>query len=348
MKIRGIVFFSAVLLLVNFFLFPRISGRELILRPKAVVEFGSRISGVGGGPPVMGIQAANRVLFLDEDSRPVHYQEGQSVAVGRDWWAAVVGLGVEIHEPDGRLRSRIPIMAKPYARNDHLFLYNDANGVLHKIDPANGAVLWRREFLSILTVLDARGERSLVGLLDGRCLIVEDSGDVSLEYRPERSRVEAIYGGALSSDGKRLALVAGLEPQRFILLSESRNGFTLINSYETEREIRRYVKVDFVYDDALAAYESDDHVILASVGKDEIRRLEAAGVSRDWSVVGDTGTMAIYGMAIDGGVLKLFTHHDLTLFEGSLPAGIWAMETKGDDIFLIGEKSLGILGVEVY
>ena len=346
MKIRGIVFFCAVLLLVNFFLFPRISGRELILRPKAVVEF-ERLS-IGDGPPVISIQAANSVLFLDEDSRPVYYQEGQFMAVGRDWWAVVVGLGVEIYEPDGRLRSRIPIIAKPYARNDQLFLYNADNGLLHKIDPTNGVVLWRREFLSFLTALDAQGERSLVGLLDGRCLIVEDSGDILLEYRPGGSRVEAIYGGALSSDGKKLALVAGLDPQRLILLSERRNGFAPINSYETEREIRRYVKVDFLYDDALAVYESDDHVILADVGKDEIRRLEVPGVSRDWSVVGDTGTMAMYGMTSDGGVLKIFTHHDLTLFEGRLSAGTLAMEAKGDDIFLIGEKSLGILGVEVY
>ena len=314
-----------------------------MLVPEFIAEIDKEAVVGDGGTPVLGIQSDNRILFLDEAGTPVQYQEGGRVAVDNRWWAASRGSEVEIREPNGRLRSRIPISAVPYTRNGQLFLLHDAEGTLFKVDPANGAVLWRREFISKVTVLDAHGDRNLVGLLDGRCLLIDDSGEALLEYRPGGSRIEAIYGGALSPDGTKVAIIAGLDPQRFILLAERKNGFRPVTSHSTETDFRRYVFVDFVNSGTLVVYESEGYVSAVEVDGYEYRQLEVPGTPVAWSTVSDTGALAMLGVGSTNGVLKILSRYELSLFEANLPADMNAMKVEGDKIYLIGQDRYGVL-----
>jgi hypothetical protein len=182
-------------------------------------------SSVTDATSLLALKSNDLAGFFDRERRLVSLYSSDRMAVDDRWIAVSEPDSVRILDPDGRLRSRIAVRAYPISRNGHLYLYDGSAGRLNRIDPSNGRVMWTKEYLASVTVLDGRQDRTLVGLLDGRIEVISEDGDVELEYRPGGSRVEAVYGGALSESGSSVALITGLDPQRFILMEEKKNGF---------------------------------------------------------------------------------------------------------------------------
>ena len=346
MKQRGVFLIGLILMAIYYFLFPRGTGRELVLQPESL-RLMNEISPVhrGTGPAVLGIHSGRNVVYLDDDGRTVHRQTGSDLAVDDDWWATEGPDGVDIRDPGGRLRSRIAVFARPISRNGSLYLYKSDLGSLSKVDPSNGRVLWSREFLSPVTVLDGRRERTLVGLLDGRFILLDAEGRVVQEFRPGGSRVEAIYGGALSSDGTKIALIAGLDPQRFILLEERKNGFRPVTHHSTETDFRRSVPVAFVRNDSLVLYESDGFVVALDTGHYQQRRLEVGGSPRVWIDIPDSSALAMLGEAGPKTMLLILTRHDLPIFDDRLPPDFVDIDMHQDRIYLVGDQRFGVMRI---
>jgi len=320
MKQRGVFLIGLILITVYYFLFPRPSGKELIISPDQLTVLKPVLSSADTSfIPALAVRSGNNAGYLDADHELRAFFSSRMMAVDSSWIAVSGDDGLSLMEPGGRLIARIPDSAYPFTRNGNLFLYRNKTGILSKIDPANGRVLWRREYISEITVLDGCPGKTLVGLLDGRVELIDDTGGILLEYRPGGSRIEAVYGGAISRDGSMIALISGLDPQRFILLEERKNGYRPVTHHDTGTDFRRSVAIDFVINDSRVLYENNGFIDAVNLNGYAVSPLDLSGklVNGIDSIVNHT--LFLFGRSSGGGVMKMLSRYDLTIFESQLP-----------------------------
>ncbi|MCK5736860.1 MAG: hypothetical protein KAH21_10290, partial [Spirochaetaceae bacterium] len=183
--------------------------------------------------------------------------------------------------------------------------------------------------------------------LDGRVELIDDSGSVILKYRPGGSRVEAIYAGALSGDGLRIALISGLDPQRFILMEERKNGYRPVAHHDTGTDFRRSVSIGFVRNGKQVIYENNGYVDVVDLNSYGFHSLELSGRLVNWidNLVSDTLLL----MGKDGGTvtMKMLSRHDLTLFESTLPNETAEIIMDRNFALITGDSGVAVLEFSV-
>jgi hypothetical protein len=344
MKQRGVFFIGLIIISFYYFLFPRGSGGELVISPDSLTSLTPLNASISPAPGrTLAVRSGSRAGFVDPDHKIISFYSSDKMAVDDQWLAISRDGGLDILESDGRLISRISQDAYPISRNGNLYLYRDENGILSKVDPANGRILWQKEYISPITVIDGRDIRTLVGLLDGRVQLISDEGVILLEYSPGGSRVEAIYGAALSSDGSKIGLISGLDPQRFVLLEERKNGYRPVAHHNTETDFRRPVPIGFVRNDRQILYEGEDSVASVELNNYEVQPITLPGQLAWWLDDVITGTLILLGRDNDKLVLKILSGNDLTLFEGSLSSDTVGILSDRNFALIVGSDSLAAL-----
>jgi hypothetical protein len=348
MKQRGVFLIGLIIITIYYFLFPRGSGRELVISPDSLTSLTPSKTSVSPAPGrTLAIRSGSRAGFVDPDHKIVSLYSSEKMAVDDQWLAISRDGGLDILESDGRLISRISQDAYPISRNGNLYLYRDEYGILSKVDPGNGRILWKKEYISPITVIDGRENRTLVGFLDGRVQLISNDGTILLEYSPGGSRVEVIYGAALSSDGSKIGLISGLDPQRFILLEERKNGYRPVAHHNTETDFRRPVPIGFVRNDRQILYESKDSVASVELNNYEVRPMTLPGRLTGWLDDVIDETLVLLGRNNDQIVLKILSGNDLTFFEGNLPSDTVGILSDRNFAIIVGSDSLAALEFSV-
>ena len=348
MKQRGVFLIGLILITVYYFLFPRGSGKEIIVSPDSLTILELTDSAVSPSSiPASVVRNGSNTGYLDSDHELLTLFQAERMAADRHWIAVSGDDGLSLMEPDGRLISRIQDSGYPIVRNGQLFLYRNDSGILSKINPQNGRYLWSMEYISAITVLDGIPGKTLVGLLDGRVELIDDSGKVLLKYRPGGSRVEAVYGGALSGDGSKIALISGLDPQRFVLLEERKNGYRPVAHHDTDTDFRRLVSIDFIRHDGQVLYENNGFVNAVNLNGYGIHPLRFSG--RLMNVIDNpvNDTLLLFGKDDGKDSIKILTWKDRTLFESSLPSDTAEIVRDRDYTLIVTGNSIAVLEFSV-
>jgi hypothetical protein len=119
----------------------------------------------------------------------------------------------------------------------------------------DGLPLWSYDFAAPLTCVDAAAGLLLAGTLDGAITVLDASGARVFFFEPSGSRIAVITGCAISEDGLRLALISGLDDQRFLLLEKFGDSYRVTYHEFLGDGFRRPVYVDFVDTDRRVAFE---------------------------------------------------------------------------------------------
>jgi hypothetical protein len=90
---------------------------------------------------------------------------------------------------------------------------------------AAGQTLWTKHFSSLISAVDANSEHTVVGTLDGKVQVFDLKGNSTGPFVPGGSRVPVIFNVAISRDGQRLLVLAGIDPKRFLLLEKGGGDF---------------------------------------------------------------------------------------------------------------------------
>jgi len=344
MKMRGITLFCIVLAIVYFLVFARGTGRELVVAPKSFtalepVDF----SPAQSGNFFLPIQTSRGAGFINEEYKLVSYYASDRIALDRRWVAIYRGNGLELLTPTGRTISRFEGSLYPIARDGNLYLYADDSGTLSKIDPANGARIWERNYISQLTSIDARTDRTLVGLLDGRVELIDDLGKLLFSYRPGGSRIEAIYGAVISSDASKIALISGLEPQRFLILEERRNSFRPIHHHNTNLDYRRPISMEFIRNDRQVLYAGIERIEIFDIASNKLSEGGIPANVLSWidSLAPETLTLLeAYG---EGARIKMLTQNNMPIFDFALPSGSVDIIKDRNFVIIVGQYDISVL-----
>ena len=261
--IAGIVLFA-----VYFFLAARPVPLETVLIPVWLnsVESGTPAY-LGGAPPHdvtpqrIPFTLGNRFGYVSRDGLlSVNQVKRANVSISRERWA-------EYEEEPSRIAvydnsgEQVAVIENPrgypFFLDGRTFLISSEQNAISAIGET-GAVSWTYEFAGPLTDADSAAGLLLVGTLDGMAGLLDSGGRQVFSFEPGGSQYSVILGCAISHDGSRLALISGIDGQRFLVLERfgSNIGDYKVVYHEFLGDgFRRKVYISFVEDDRWIVFE---------------------------------------------------------------------------------------------
>jgi len=145
----------------------------------------------------------------------------------------------------------------PILLDNRIFIFGSEQNSISEIDVFQNT-LWTYEFGAPLTAFDAAAGLVLTGSLDGVMEVFNSAGERIFYFEPSGSRYSVILGCALSRNGSRIAVVCGIDRQRFLIferLPGSVGEYKIIYHEFLETGFRRPVRVLFVDNDQRIVFE---------------------------------------------------------------------------------------------
>ena len=270
---------------------------ETVLAPRwlASIEAGAAtVLGEGGGesgaphPPVP-FALGGRHGYVDRDGRFLLNMETEGqVAMSPERWAQ---FGAE----PGRLEIRGPAgdtVAVVEDPGGYPFFLDGRNFVIGREQSSiseigmDGSTAWTFDFPGVVTVADAAAGLLLAGSLDGVATLVDGQGRQAFSFEPGGSRFPAILGAAISADGQRIAVLSGVDSQRFIVLERFGAGacgaldFRVVYHEFLGEGLRRPARVAFVEGGRYVAFEREGGLGIYSVASRSTRSVRIPGELR--------------------------------------------------------------------
>ena len=311
--ISGILVF-----LVYFFFATQPIPLENILEPRwlASLESGFAIN-MGGSPPETGaiipFYYGNRFGYIDDAGQFILNRiqgETQNLAVNQALfgtylsfsphsWAEyeVMPSSIEVFNPHNQLLMTINEPdGYPVFLDGRTYIISSEQNAVSSLDNF-GNVRWTYTFPAILTAIDAAAGFFLAGTLDGAIELIDDSGSQIFSFEPGGSRHAVIVGCAISSDGSRLAIISGIDEQRFLLIEKAGDNFRVMYHEFLFSGFRRPVQIQFIENNNKIAFERNNGIGIYDMAsrtsiiipiEDEIVAMDS-GHSRYLFVIGSNG-----------------------------------------------------------
>lgn len=167
----------------------------------------------------------------------------------------------------------------PFFLDDRTFLVSSEQNAISSVDDS-GSLAWTYEFASPLTCVDAASGLVLAGSVDGVVGVLDNSGRQVFSFEPGGSRISIILGCAMSRDGSKLALISGIDEQRFLLLERfGSNGYDYKVVYHEflDSDFLRPVHIRFVEDDRWIVFERNGGLGLFELGSWQSGKVDLHG-----------------------------------------------------------------------
>ncbi|GHU64495.1 hypothetical protein FACS189447_01420 [Spirochaetia bacterium] len=279
---------------------------ETILVPRWLTSLESNYPlNVGGSSPEAGapplvFELGERFGYVGDDGRFTmnHLKKGY-VSLSEEHWAEYETLPqtIEIMDPhDNTVLELENPKGYPLFLDRRFFIIGPEQNSLTALDP-EGNELWTYDFPAPLTCIDAAAGFVLVGTLDGTVELLNPQGrQVFPPFEPGGSRLSVILGCAISRDASRLAIISGVDDQRFLLLEQSGDTYRVVYHEFLTDGFRRAVHTAFIDSDSRVAFEREGGIgiydILSRTSVNipldgEITALDGSGAPRGASGGGD-------------------------------------------------------------
>ncbi|MDR1179600.1 MAG: hypothetical protein LBK44_03780 [Spirochaetales bacterium] len=236
-------------------IFPVSTGKELFLLP----EWSADVSREAGGADVSGgdgeafpFTLSGYLGYAAEGGELLFREElSYGAAVGPDFFVnyPAFPLNLLIRDRQGDFLGNTD-SGYPFIRNEKLFLLSpDGYGLSH-IDE-RGAVRWEKKFSSLITVADAGEEKTVVGFLDGKTVVLGTDGGVEYETAVMKDGPALTLQTGIASDGLHFTEIGGIRQQRLRLFMKQEQGYAavfqadLTGSYRRAPAARYFSKPDY-------------------------------------------------------------------------------------------------------
>jgi hypothetical protein len=156
------------------------------------------------------------------------------------------------------LGKRLSVLKKPsgypFFRDGHAFVISREQNAISMLSQDN-ETLWRYDYSAPVLCADAAAGMLAAGALDGSITILDYTGHLVHRTEPSGSRIPIIVGCALSPDGRKVALVSGIDQQRFLLITHEGGAWRISHHEFIGEGFRRPVPMRFVGGSRYVVYE---------------------------------------------------------------------------------------------
>lgn len=358
-RINGIVLGAAVFVAYLFIASAPV-GNEIALvpawhRPLDGAESAEAVRAPAEGAPLiayrLGSQAAgkaNAFGYFDRDGNfSVARRTEARFSISEEAWAEYGArprvLG--IRDPRGGTKASVEADGYPFLDDGRIFVVSPEQNSVAAFD-GDGKPAWTRDFPAPITTADASAGMFLAGMLDGAIELVDASGDRLFAFEPGGSRIPLIVAARLSEDGKRIALICGLDEQRFLLLEKTNGSFKVAHHESLGEGFRRPAIADFTRDGRWVLYERQEGLGVYDLKnrKGAVVRLEGGLAAIETDADGGRVFAATYG-GPSGRLLVGIDLPDLVFLQAPYSGSTSFIARDGDRIFVGVADSLSALDI---
>jgi hypothetical protein len=183
------------------------------------------------------------------------------VSLSQEYWTDYMSVPdtIEIKDPYNNVIMTIQDpQGYPVFLDNRIFIVGPECQLLQEINQ-DGSVAWTYYFAAPVTTLDAKAGLVAAGSLDGTIELLDNQGKQIFSFIPGGSRLSTITGCALSQDGSKLALVSGVDQQRFLFLERLENAgiieYRVVYHEFLDEGLRKPMHVEFVNNDMGVVFE---------------------------------------------------------------------------------------------
>jgi hypothetical protein len=241
----------------------------------------------------------------------------------------------------------------PFFLDSRSFIIHTDQNSISMLDAPSGApngaakIAWTYDFASPLTCVDAASGFLLAGTLDGAVELINGEGRRVYFFEPSGSRIATIYGCAISKDGKKIALVSGLDRQRFILIEQSGSSWRVTFHEFLDEGLRRNVYAAFVDDDSKIVFERENALGIYDIKSRAIYKIPLSG---EVLALDDSGVDGhLFLITSQNEYTKIFTgikFPDIVMIEAPFSSHDAFLARKGEYLFVGGKTTLASFKIE--
>jgi hypothetical protein len=152
----------------------------------------------------------------------------------------------------------------PLFLNDRIYLVSFEQNAITEV-AEDGSGIWSYVFTSPLTCVAGAQGYLLLGTLDGTVELLDDKGKRAFFFETGGSRIACIYGVAVSRDLSRIAVISGVDDQRFLLFEQYAGSYQVAHHEFIGDGKRRPVHIRFLDEDTRLAFEYEDGLELYDI-----------------------------------------------------------------------------------
>ena len=227
---------------------------------------------VSSGGTLIPFRLGRNFGYVDSNGRLLlNREEEYTVSLSQEFWAEFEPAPREIVIHDPLSESEIILenpLSYPFFLDGRILLISKDQTSLEEINK-EGKILWRHDYEAPLTCIDAAGGLLLTGTLDGMIDLLDDEGNPLFpSFAPGASRIPVILGCRISSDGSKLAIISGIDKQRFLFLEwYGKNDYRVTHHEFLQGEgFRREVHMAFIENDTRVVFEQESGLGIYDVG----------------------------------------------------------------------------------
>jgi hypothetical protein len=262
--IPGIVAF-----VIYVFIAARPIHEETILKPRWItslelnypVSLGDFSATEGAARELLPFNLGDRYGYVGEDGRfAINHIRSGYVSIAANNWAEYESLpsAISVMNTQNELVMNIEqARGYPLFLDNRVFIVGNEQNSITELG-GGGEELWTYDFPAPITCVDASNGYLLAGTLDGAVLLLDSSGIPAFTpFEPGGSRLSVIVGCAISRDASRLAIVSGIDNQRFLLMEYAGDTYRVVYHEFLGEGFRRPVHISFADNDSKVAFERE-------------------------------------------------------------------------------------------
>ena len=242
---------------------------------------GNRFGYVDGGGRFTVNKTTNAGVSFADDRWAEYHSELDSIEI-RDVNDNIINV---IYDPRGY----------PFFLDGRNFLIGKEQNSISEVS-SYGGILWTHEFEAPLICVDAAAGLLVAGTLNGVVSVLDSGGNLIFSFAPGGSRYEIILGSAISSDGSRIGIISGIDPQRFLVLERHGGGlagagiaYRVVYHEFLDTGFRRPVHISFIENDRWIVFERGEGLSFFRIGSRQSSIVELQGEVRAIDTVGGGG-----------------------------------------------------------
>ncbi|MDR2417895.1 MAG: WD40 repeat domain-containing protein [Treponema sp.] len=332
---------------------------EMILTPQWFISLESDYSIAKPVDPsqnsaLVPFKLGNRYGYVDvKGNFAINQVQRGYVSIVSDYWAEYDAIpeSITVLNPANETVVTInDVHGYPMFLDKRIFLVNSARASLSALDDS-GQIAWTHDFSSLITTIDAANGFVIAGLLHGAVEILDSKGQRIFSFEPGGSRLAVITGCAISKDATRVAIISGIDSQRFLLLE--RYGDTENVEYKTvyhqflEDGTRQPVHVAFVDNDRRVAFERQGGLGLYDISARTSLKVPLAGRIIEIDKVGDENILFLLTAQSDNEKrLAAVRFPGELIFETPFNSSNFFLSRQGSRIYIGGNMTLASFELE--
>jgi len=205
----------------------------------------------------------NRFGYVDSrGTLHLNREREQTISLSPEFWAEYDSAPQElvIYNPRRGIEFVLDFPdSYPIFLDGRIFLISKDQTSLRELS-REGDILWQYDFEAPLTSIDAAGTFVLTGTLDGVIDLLDRQGNPLFpSFAPGAARIPVILACRISSDGSKLAIISGIDNQRFLFLELFGSADYRVTYHESlpGSGFRREVQMAFIADDTKVVFEQE-------------------------------------------------------------------------------------------